>query len=127
MPDDSTSEHRLARLMNERRLDLGLRWEEVAGVIGITEGGLRALRRDGSVPRELTQRGIEKALRWQRGSVLRIIDGGDPAVLDDARLPPPLQRIADDPDLSPDFKQAFLRLASRMSGDAETGKPASGG
>ena len=81
MPGEPGSETRLARLMNERRLDLGLRWDQVAAISGVSDSGLRLLRRADSVPRELTQRGIERALRWQPGSVLRIISGGDPVSL----------------------------------------------
>jgi hypothetical protein len=83
MPEESQHESRLARFMNERRLDLGLRWDDVARRAEVSAEGLRALRRDGSVPRELTQRGVEKALGWRRGSVLRVIGGGDPEVLED--------------------------------------------
>jgi len=66
--------------MNGRRLDLGLRWEDVAKAASISDAALRAMRRDGSVPRELTQRGIERALGWEPGSVARVIGGGEPAV-----------------------------------------------
>jgi hypothetical protein len=64
--------------MDERRLDLGLRWADVASESGMSIEGLGAMRRTGAVPRALNQRGIEKALRWERGSVKRILRGEDP-------------------------------------------------
>ena len=72
---------RLDSYMNARRLDLGLRWETVAAAAGISETGLRLLRRSPAIPRELTQRGLERALAWERGSVRRVIDGGEPVPL----------------------------------------------
>jgi hypothetical protein len=69
---------RLAELMDERRLDLGLRWADVASESGMSIEGLGAMRRTGAVPRALNQRGIEKALRWERGSVKQILRGDDP-------------------------------------------------
>lgn len=77
MAQDS-QDNRLASLMNERRLDLGLRWDDVAKRAGMSSEGLRALRRDRSEPRELTQRGLERALCWQKGSIRQILDGGEP-------------------------------------------------
>lgn len=78
--------HRLAELMEERRLDLGLRWNDVAAESGMSVEGLRAMRRDGAIPRPLNQRGIEKALQWRRGSIQRILGGEDP-VPADAEVP----------------------------------------
>jgi hypothetical protein len=69
---------RLAALMEERRLDLGLRWTDVAAESGMSVEGLRTMRRDGAVPRALNQRGIERALRWEPGSIGRILRGEDP-------------------------------------------------
>jgi hypothetical protein len=78
MPDNASAEHRLARLINERRLDLGLRWDQLADAVGVTEVTLRTMRRTNSVPRELNERGLELALGWTPGSVARVLAGGEP-------------------------------------------------
>lgn len=119
MPDA----HRLAQLMEERRLDLGLRWNDVAAESGMSVEGLRAMRRDGAVPRPLNQRGIEKALRWERGSIDRILQGEDPvpvAAAPDAELDA-LERSLDldlsalDPELRRALLRHYQRIDERMS------------
>jgi hypothetical protein len=78
MAASASSRNHLGDAMNRRRLDLGLRWEVVAESAGISVTGLRLLRTTGGTPRELTQRGLEKALAWEPGSIRAILDGGDP-------------------------------------------------
>ena len=80
MPQNGPKDNRLGRHMNDRRLDLGLRWDQVADAAGVSEAALHALRRDGITPRELTQRGIENALGWEPGSVAAVIGGGKPVI-----------------------------------------------
>src|ERR1039457_1914194 len=81
---------RLAQRMNARRIDLGLRWADVAAIGGVSAETLRAGRRDLGPLRDLTKAAIENGLQWQRGSVDRIIGGGEPAVRDDIPALPPL-------------------------------------
>lgn len=69
---------RLAELMDARRLELGMTWEEVASAAGIKPPTLRAIRNGTNRPSQLTKRGIERALRWAPGSVDAILAGGDP-------------------------------------------------
>lgn len=88
-----TSRARLDRLMSDRRAQLGKLWNEVAADAGLTKEGLRAIRRGETIAIQPgSKRGIEDALSWERGSVDRILAGGDPtpvgrpdggAVLDD--------------------------------------------
>jgi len=88
MADEPTPETRLSELMDERRTDLELRWEDVADLIGISETGLRRLRHREGMPRKLTCRGIERAMGWTRGSVERIVlDNGDPELSDEKEAP----------------------------------------
>jgi len=112
--------HRLAELMEERRLDLGLRWNDVAAESGMSVEGLRAMRRDGAVPRALNQRGIEKALRWERGSVKRVLRGEDPvplaavAVPDDALAALEAELGVDLSPLDPEVRQIWLAFAAAV-------------
>ena len=72
---------RLSDLMEQRRLELGLRWKQVAEAGGISYESIRAIRSGTADMRSLTRHGIETGLRWEAGSVERILAGGDPAPL----------------------------------------------
>lgn len=86
---------RLAEFMEERRLDLGLRWQDVvtaaaAAGFPVSLKVLGSVRTGDAGIRPRTQRGIEAGLQWERGSVRAILDGGDPVHLsadDDPTLP----------------------------------------
>lgn len=69
---------RLSQLMNKRRLELGMRWDDVATSAGIADVTIRAIRRGDNQPSELTQRRIEDALRWEHGSIEATLAGGEP-------------------------------------------------
>lgn len=82
MPSNEPAEtprQRLARLMNTRRADLGMTWREVAERGELTTETLRQVRSGDSDIRELTKRGIERALKWMPGSIDNIL-GGDEAL-----------------------------------------------
>lgn len=79
-----TPRQRLARLMDDRRSDLGLTWNEVADKAGVTREGLRRMRTGTGHIRSLTKRGIERALQWASGSVDQILAGGDPGIIREA-------------------------------------------
>ncbi|GGL56437.1 hypothetical protein [Planomonospora parontospora] len=83
MDERETPRRRLARLMTERRDELGLYWNDVAGRAGLTKEGLRSVRGGAGTMRPPTKRGIEAALRWTRGSVDRILEGGAPVALEE--------------------------------------------
>lgn len=71
---------RLADLMNQRRLELRLTWDEVARTAGIHRETLRVIRSGSGSLRDLTKSGIENALEWRPGSIDAILEGRDPAV-----------------------------------------------
>lgn len=71
----SHHEH-LARLMDHRRLELGMKWDEVAAAAGVKPPTLRAIRNGTNRPSALTQRGLERALQWAPGTVERVLAGG---------------------------------------------------
>jgi hypothetical protein len=77
MPD--MEESRLGRLMDERRLDLGLDWQDVASRAGVSSKTLYNARLPSApLPAPRTRRKIEDALRWQPGSMERVHGGADP-------------------------------------------------
>jgi hypothetical protein len=69
---------RLDRLMNLRRLDLGLTWREVAARSGRSYEALRQLRTGPGGINELTAVQFSRALEWEPHSLLDIIEGGEP-------------------------------------------------
>ena len=78
MPITPEARERLSRIMEDRRLDLGLSWREVASRAEVSYEALRALRTGTGGIRPLTARQIDSALEWVPGSVQAIMDGGDP-------------------------------------------------
>jgi len=81
-PDRMKPHERLDHVMNERRLELGMRWNELAEVVGIKPESMRAIRRGDYGPSELTARRIDAALHWSPGSTQRVLTAdGDPVPL----------------------------------------------
>lgn len=78
-----TARERFAELMDRRREELGLLWNDVAERAGLTKEGLRTLRAGTGKMRAPTKRGLETALGWKRGSIDRYLESdGDPAALE---------------------------------------------
>ncbi|MGW0599922.1 helix-turn-helix domain-containing protein [Streptomyces sp. NPDC002776] len=71
---------RLDDAMNQRRLELGLQWRDLAAAAGISYEALRAIRRGTSRPAELTARKLDEALQWEPGGVRAALAGRTPAV-----------------------------------------------
>lgn len=81
---------RLARLVRDRRGDLGMTQEEVTAAGGPSNSTVRLIegaRRPGYRP--ATLRALERALRWERGSARAVLDGGDPLALAGDEPAPP--------------------------------------
>lgn len=66
--------------MNQRRLELGLQWRDLATAAGISYEALRAIRRGTSRPADLTARKLEEALQWEPGGVRAVLAGQAPVV-----------------------------------------------
>ena len=91
---------RLGALVSERRGDLGLTQEDVRAAGGpstatqrLIEGGHQSKYQPVILGR------LETALKWERGSVRRILAGGDPVPVSDEPAPPtpePAPAVADD-------------------------------
>ena len=73
---------RLDEAMNQRRLELRLKWRDLAEAAGITYEALRAIRRGESRPTEFTARALDAVLQWAPGSVHAILGGGEPTPLE---------------------------------------------
>ena len=68
---------RLADLMDQRRRDLRLTWDQVAARADIHRETLRQIRNGSSdTIRPLSAAGLEDALEWERGSIDTILRGG---------------------------------------------------
>src|SRR5690242_12593355 len=82
MPPRPPQRERLQRLMNDRAGELGLTWAQVAEAGGVSYEAIRAARDEDKGIRGTTRGAIERGLRWEAGSVSRILDGnGDPVSL----------------------------------------------
>lgn len=72
---------RLDDAIGDRRLQRSLSWGQLAAAVGVSESGLRNIRRGRNEPSPLTKHRIERALHWADGSIDAILDGGDPTEL----------------------------------------------
>lgn len=75
---EKTTNEALADHMNQARLEQRLTWEALADKAGFSSNHLRRIRRGDYWPSELSARDIERALRWEHGSIDAIAAGGDP-------------------------------------------------
>jgi transcriptional regulator with XRE-family HTH domain len=85
----NTTAQRLNALMDQRRLELGLRWKAIAERAKITHQTLLQLRKGAEVS-DLTVANVERALDWGPGSIRSILSGGDPTPLTAAEGAVPL-------------------------------------
>lgn len=74
-----TDATRLSEAMDRRRLELRLKWTQVADRADLSQAGLGAIRRGERSPSALTKARIEHALEWAPGSVDAILAGDGPA------------------------------------------------
>ena len=89
MPTETAARERLAALMEDRRLELRLTWQQVAAAGGLSLKALHSIRGGTSDMRLLTRRAIEEGLRWEPGSVGIVLGGGDPVPLAAGEHPRP--------------------------------------
>ncbi|MFI6496818.1 hypothetical protein [Nonomuraea typhae] len=82
---DPAARAHLAETMDDRRVQLGLTWNQVAEKAGLTKEGLRSVRQETRKMMPLTKRGIEDALRWAAGSIDLVLAGNVPQVAVRAR------------------------------------------
>lgn len=73
-----TDATRLSEAMEKRRLELRIKWTQVAERADLSQAGLGAIRRGERSPSPLTKARIEHALQWAPGSVDAILAGDGP-------------------------------------------------
>lgn len=110
---------RLEQEMNARRLELRMRWVDIARAAGISPEALRSIRRGDYRPTDLTAQAIDAALGWKRGSTHAVLDGGSPSLAPVGRIhhaeltiPAPPERRHDDLEQRPGEtgKQYLVRM-----------------
>jgi len=78
VPITPEARQRLAGRMEDRRIELRLRWQDVAEAGGLSLKTLHSVRTGSAGIAPLTERGIDQGLQWESGSVRSIIGGGEP-------------------------------------------------
>jgi len=92
-PDGPEPRRRLAQLMDDRRIELDLAWEEVARRAGVAGLTLRRIRSGESALSRRTAAKIERALEWLPGSVEAILAGNGPTPIPEPAPPKPLTAL----------------------------------
>lgn len=110
--------------MEERRIYLQLRIEDVARQAGVSPNTLRSVG-SGRPTRPLTDAGIERALKWERGSLDRLRAGQKPTLVGGGNPPFSLADQAEwdiwsETDLSP--KQRSGAIQQRRERIRQTGQ-----
>ena len=110
----SSDWQRLGELVSERRGDLGLTQEDLRAAGGpstatqrLIEGGHQSRYQPTILAR------LETALGWQRGSVRRILAGGDPVIVRDE---PDLLATTPEPDTPADDDRTSVIVLAAISG-----------
>jgi hypothetical protein len=80
MPSTNEARKKLAALMEERRTELRLRWQDVAEAGQVSLRALQAARTGTAEIRPLTQRGIEDGLQWPAGYIQSVLEGREPVI-----------------------------------------------
>ncbi len=121
-PDQRT---RLAKAVENRRLELGLSARAAATAAGVARGTWESAENGSRRTLKSNYASIEKALRWAPGSIQAILDGGNPTpavppVTGHAELTLPavsanasdeaLIRVMNSPDLDDAAKAKIMRL-----------------
>ena len=107
---------RLADLVSERRADLGMTQEDVRAAGGPSTATMRLIEGGHQSRYQPVILGrLETALKWERGSVRRILAGGNPAPVDDEpAAPEPVPDLPDDADVTTNVVLAAINPIERQ-------------
>jgi hypothetical protein len=105
----------LNEAMEERRLELGIKWVDVTRRAGISTRTLERFRNGTGVRTPDTTRAIERALEWRTGSIASILDGQSPVSLaaEDSRQKTPDEQPSGD-DRMEELQTEFDRLEEQV-------------
>jgi transcriptional regulator with XRE-family HTH domain len=78
MQREKTAPTVLAEVMNERRVELRMKWDEIASEAGITPAYLRKIRTGEVRASDLTTARLEDVLKWQPGTIDALESGQRP-------------------------------------------------
>ncbi|WP_051761349.1 hypothetical protein [Microbispora rosea] len=95
MPRDTAERTRLADAMDQRRIELGLRWEHIAEKARISTTHLRKFRRGDAGISSVVEAALEDALQWEHGSMATIRDGGEPTPVAESSRRDPNKTLAE--------------------------------
>ncbi len=85
--EDVTPSARLARLVRERREAVEMTQRDLADAAGLGLSTIQSIERGtGGAPSKATRDGLERGLRWRKGSVAQVLEGGDPIAIIDELL-----------------------------------------
>lgn len=102
MPIEPDQRQQLAAVMEDRRLELRLTWQEVAEHGGISLRALSSARAGSGDIRPLTRRGIDRGLQWLEGcGVDNILAGRPPLPAELGPAPPHVESLARDLGIDP--------------------------
>lgn len=107
---------RLADVMEDRRVQLRLKWIEVARRADMSESNLVRIRKGDIALTPLAARAIEDALEWEPKSVEAILRGEAPRPQLPPNVPPIPEGVRVDPAdwavMTPDERTAYVRIVT---------------
>lgn len=83
--------------MEQRRIELGIEWKDVATRANVSYETIRHLRKGTRAISALKARHIEEALEWEPGSIQDVLEGGEPTPLkpDETDTEPRIRTLQD--------------------------------
>lgn len=108
--------------MDDRRGELGLTWDEVAKSSGVSTETLYRVG-DGRPMRTTTKKGIERALRWESGSIEAILDGDGPTPIPEIDRPPEVNPYQELYEMADALQAQAEEFKKRLDGLSHGGEP----
>lgn len=116
----TTASKNFAKHVKARRIELGLSPADAAELVGVSRQAWAAWER-GTVPYDRNWAAIERTLKWKRGSVESVRDGGEPGAIEGegaSGVPPIPEGMRIDPDdwalMTADERARVVRLLTNL-------------